>query len=213
MSEPMKQYCAKIVWRCAVVFIICTCLITCIHNRIVAASENDVVQFTCENTAAGEEMEKSMESGNPLEGSGLVFVTDLPQETDEATDAELPESRYEYLTAEEIDLLAKIVWLEARGESAEGQQAVAEVVLNRVASSQFPDTLEEVVYQKGQFATVSKIPDAEPNAAQYQVIFEAMYGENILPLDVVFFATTPENDHLWGWIGNHAFCHPYVWED
>ena len=38
------------------------------------------------------------------------------------------------LTDEEIDLLAKIVWLEANGEPVEGQEAVVEVVLNRMAS-------------------------------------------------------------------------------
>lgn len=213
MSEPMKQYCTKIVWRCAVVFIICTCLITCVHNRIVAASENEVPQITCEDTAPEGTVEKHTAKENALEGSGLVFITDLPQEVAETPDTKWPESRYDELTIEEIDLLAKIIWLEARGESAEGQQAVAEVVLNRVASSQFPDTLKEVVYQKGQFSTASRISDAEPDATQYQVIFTAMYGENILPMDVVFFATTPENDNLWGWIGNHAFCYAYRWED
>ena len=39
------------------------------------------------------------------------------------------------LTQEDIDLLAKIVWLEARGEPVEGQKAVVEVVFNRMASA------------------------------------------------------------------------------
>ena len=56
------------------------------------------------------------------------------------------------ITADDIDLLAKIVWLESRGESAEGQQAVAEVVLNRVLSADFPDNVHAVMYQPRHFS-------------------------------------------------------------
>lgn len=212
MSEPMKQYCTKIVWRCTVIFIICTCITTCVHNCIVAANGNEVTQIACENTAIAGATEKPTANEDVLEAGGLFFATDLLKEVAEPSSIEWFDSRYENLSTEETDLLARLIWLEARGETAEGQQAVAEVVLNRVASSQFPDTLDEVVYQKGQFETASRIPDASPDAMQYQAIYEAMYGENILPLDVVFFATAPENENLWGWIGNHAFCYAYQWE-
>ncbi len=45
-------------------------------------------------------------------------------------------------------LLSKLVAGEARGESYEGQVAVAAVVINRVLDPRFPDTIEEVIYQK-----------------------------------------------------------------
>ena len=48
--------------------------------------------------------------------------------------------------------LAAIVYCEARGESYEGQLAVATVVMNRVENSRFPNTIEEVISQKGQFS-------------------------------------------------------------
>ena len=51
--------------------------------------------------------------------------------------------------AAEMDCLAKTVYFEARGESEKGQRAVAAVVLNRVKSSRFPDTICEVVHQGG----------------------------------------------------------------
>ena len=51
------------------------------------------------------------------------------------------------LTQEEIDLLAKIVWLESQGEPTEGQEAVVEVVFNRMASEKYPDTLYDVLSQ------------------------------------------------------------------
>ena len=55
------------------------------------------------------------------------------------------------LNDEEIMLLSKLVAGEARGESYEGQVAVAAVVINRVKDSRFPDSLEGVIYQKMHF--------------------------------------------------------------
>jgi spore germination cell wall hydrolase CwlJ-like protein len=55
----------------------------------------------------------------------------------------------------ELDLLARLVRAEAQTEPFEGKVAVARVVINRVDSSQFPDTIKEVIYQKGQFQPVS----------------------------------------------------------
>ena len=52
-------------------------------------------------------------------------------------------------------LLARLVYAEARGESYKGQVAVAAVVLNRVASSEFPNTISGVIYQKNAFSCVS----------------------------------------------------------
>lgn len=54
-----------------------------------------------------------------------------------------------------LDLLARLVHGEARGEPYSGQVAVAAVVLNRVKSSSFPNTIAGVIYQKGAFDVVS----------------------------------------------------------
>lgn len=64
----------------------------------------------------------------------------------------------------EQDCLASAVYFEARGEQIEGQLAVAEVVLNRVASKKYPDTICEVVEQPWQFSFVNatgRIPEAD----------------------------------------------------
>lgn len=52
-------------------------------------------------------------------------------------------------------LLSKLVYAEARGETYKGQVAVAAVVLNRVASASFPNTISGVIYQSGAFSCVS----------------------------------------------------------
>ncbi|MCM3727833.1 cell wall hydrolase [Neobacillus cucumis] len=54
----------------------------------------------------------------------------------------------------ELDLLARLVRAEAESEPYQGKVAVACVVLNRVASSSFPNSIKEVIYQKGQFDPV-----------------------------------------------------------
>ena len=122
------------------------------------------------------------------------------------------EYRYEgiELTVEEKKLLAKMVWVEAQGEPLEGQQAVAEVVLNRLAADNFPDTLRGVIYADGQFRSVPKLDDARPNQTQYEAVEQALEGPYVLPKDVVFFATYAVNKNVWGQIGGHIFC--YQWD-
>ena len=144
----------------------------------------------------------------------------IPVELVHITTAETPptepiiESRYAdiVLSESDVELLARIIWLEARGECFEGQQAVAEVVFNRMLSGAFPDTLYGVIFEKGQFSTAKRVESATPGETQYRAIYEALTGPNVLPLEVVFFATSPENDNVWGTIGGHTFCYPYYWE-
>ncbi len=123
---------------------------------------------------------------------------------------EKPEADPRYgieLTWEEQQLLAKLIWLEARGESPEGQQAVAEVALNRLVSGKFGSTLEQVIYGEGQFRSTPFLDEAEAWQAQYEAIDAALSGPNVLPMNVMYFATYPENDRVWGQIGGHIFCY------
>lgn len=85
----------------------------------------------------------------------LTYIAPARPEAAEETPEELtvepePENRYAELhfSDEDVYILACLVYHEARGESFEGQVAVVEVVLNRMLSEYFPDTVEEVVFQK-----------------------------------------------------------------
>ena len=136
-----------------------------------------------------------------------------PEETaEQQEEAEEPQSRYGEITEDERELIARVIYLEARGEPAEGQQAVAEVILNRVAADNFPGSVEDVIYQEGQFSTASAIPEAAPGEAQYAAVDAAMYGDPVLPMNVVYFSREGENDDGWGPIGEHVFCYQYEWE-
>jgi len=111
------------------------------------------------------------------------------------------------LTAEDRQLLARVIWVEAQGEPEEGQQAVAEVVLNRLASERFGSTLKGVIYAENQFRSVPYLEDAKPYQAQYEAIERAIYGPYVLPENVVHFATYCTNSNVWGQIGGHIFCY------
>ena len=115
------------------------------------------------------------------------------------------------LTQEEKTLLAKLLWLECRGESYEGQQAVAEVILNRMAADNFPNTLKSIIYAEGQFPSIVDMHKAGATQTQYEAIEAALNGPYVLPIDVVFYAKFKENGNFWGQIGQHYFCYQYDW--
>ena len=123
------------------------------------------------------------------------------------------ESRYPgiQLTVEEKQLLAKVVWVEARGECAEGQQAVAEVILNRLASGGYGSSLSGVIFDEGQFRSTAFLEDAKPYQAQYMAVEGALNGPYVLPMEVVHFATYPATTNIWGEIGGHIFCYDWDW--
>ena len=113
------------------------------------------------------------------------------------------------LTEEEIDLLAKILWVEARGESDEGQKAIVEVVFNRMVSEEFPDTLYEVLSQKKpvQFTSWKLRDTAVPTEKEYNAIYDVLSGQtDILREDTVYFATSKLTSDLDVKIEHHYFC-------
>ncbi len=138
-------------------------------------------------------------------------VTQTPEIAEETP----PVSRYAGLdiSDHDIEILAALVYHEARGECFDGQVAVIEVVLNRCLSeyAYFPDTVEEVVFQKmgemWQFSPAPYLWTAEPDATQYAAVHAAIYNiENVLPVNTVFFSGAPYNDNIVAIIGNHYFC-------
>lgn len=117
------------------------------------------------------------------------------------------------ITNDELFLLSKLVASEARGESYEGQVAVAAVVINRVMDPRFPNTIEGVIYQKNAFSVVGngKIY-MDPTDSAYKAAREALYGED--PTNGAIFFWNPDIATC-SWIktldpykriGNHVFA-------
>ena len=80
-------------------------------------------------------------------------------------------------SSSDLYLLAKTIYAEGRGEPYTGQVAIGAVILNRVKSSSFPNTVAGVVYQPGAFTAVSDGQiNLEPNQTAYNAARDALGG-------------------------------------
>lgn len=117
--------------------------------------------------------------------------------------------------ANDTQLMARAINGEARGEPYEGQVAVGAVILNRVDSPQFPNTLSGVIYQAGAFTAVS---DGQINApisegsTVYKAAQDAINGWDPTGGCIYYFnPATATNKWIWSrpvvkTIGKHRFC-------
>ena len=99
--------------------------------------------------------------------------------TGDSTEPEQPKSgSVTKVTEDEYDLLLRIVHAEAGDQSLKGRIMVANVILNRVESSKFPDDIRSVVYQSGQFSPVrsGRIDTVKPDATTTKAVDEALAG-------------------------------------
>ena len=112
-----------------------------------------------------------------------------------------------------LNLLSRVVYSEARGEPYKGQVAVAAVVLNRVASPSFPNTISGVVYQSGSFDAVSDGQiNLTPDATARKAAQDALNGWDPTSGCIYYFnPATATSKWIWSRpqvikIGKHIFC-------
>jgi N-acetylmuramoyl-L-alanine amidase len=113
----------------------------------------------------------------------------------------------------DLNLLARLISAEARGEPYEGQVAVGAVVLNRVKSSAFPNSISGVIYQKGAFSAVDDGQiNLTPNDSALKAAKDAMNGWD--PTGGCLYYYNPDKTSN-RWIrsrpvvlriGSHVFC-------
>lgn len=143
-------------------------------------------------------------------GGWIFDKADMPEDPFlfDASMPEQQENRYQgyTLTPDDIYTLACFVWAEAREEPVETRQAVAEVVLNRVMSPEYPNTVRDVI-RKTEFYraadAMSRID--EPGLEQYLAVDAAMYGPYILPQDIYFYSAWEKGQDQWGQLGSYTF--------
>ncbi|GIO63406.1 cell wall hydrolase [Paenibacillus cineris] len=119
------------------------------------------------------------------------------------------------VTAEDVLLLRRIVMAEAEGEPYKGKVAVANVVLNRLRSANFPDTIRKVIYQRYQFSPVAngRFDRVKPNEDSIHAVNEALNGRKEVSDDTYYFLSLKLADDLTvhhtrtlaKTIGNHSF--------
>ena len=112
-----------------------------------------------------------------------------------------------------VDLLARLISAEARGEPYEGQVAVGAVVLNRVGHPSFPNSVAEVIYQPGAFSCLDDGQFNEPVAeSAYRAARDAMNGWDPSYGAIYYFnPVTATSKWIWARplivnIGKHRFC-------
>ena len=112
-----------------------------------------------------------------------------------------------------LNLLSRVIYGESRGESYTGQVAVGAVVMNRVRSSSFPNTISGVVYQSGAFDAVrdgqiNLTPDSTARKAAQDALngWDPSYG-------AIYYFNPSTATNKWIWsrpmtvtIGKHRFC-------
>lgn len=98
----------------------------------------------------------------------------------------------------ELLLLQKIVMAEAEGEPYKGKVAVANVVLNRLRSANFPDTIYKVIHQKSQFSPVAngRLKRVTPNEDSVKAVNAALNGQKEVSDDTYYFLSLTLADDL-----------------
>ncbi len=113
----------------------------------------------------------------------------------------------------DLNLLSRIIYGEARGEPYTGQVAIGAVVLNRVKSSSFPNTISGVIYQSGAFDAVRDGQiNLTPNSTAKKAAQDALNGWDPTYGAIYYFnPSTATNKWIWSrpmtvTIGRHRFC-------
>lgn len=140
---------------------------------------------------------------------GIIAIVNLPKNTQTEVYAANAGS------TSNVQLIARAINGEARGEPYEGQVAVGAVILNRVKSSQFPNSIAGVIYQEGAFTAVSdgqiNVPIDEGSTV-YKAAKDAMNGWDPTGGCIYYFnPNTATNKWIWSrpqvkTIGKHIFC-------
>lgn len=143
-------------------------------------------------------------SGGWIYNPGAVgerpFIYEAPVNTDAFRYGEMQ------LSQEDKDLIARLVCAEGESEPFEGQQGIAEVILNRMAAGNFPSTAKGVIHAEGQFLAANNLHLMNPTHIQYEAVERAFNGPYVLEGDVVFFSKFAVNDNVFTTIGSHIFC-------
>jgi len=114
----------------------------------------------------------------------MVIVESASEETEEEGEEEESEI---LLEEAEIELIAQTVEAEAGNQSYIGKRLVVATVLNRVNHEAFPDTIEEVISQPGQFSTYPELKDIEATEDDYEAVYEEL--QQTCNSSVLFFRT------------------------
>lgn len=170
--------------------------------------------------------------GNPTADAAEATVAETTEVTEEPTietepptptemesaEETTPPTEQPY-TAEELEMMALVIYQEAGGDASsdETRLMVGTVVMNRVADSQFPDTLYGVLTQRAQYGLLywtglvwperaSYASEAHAVARAYECAERILLGERFLPEDVIFQAEFEQGTETVAYSDGMYFC-------
>ena len=213
---PDKKFTIAIVVIYVAIFL--TMIIT-----ILATNDFHNVQITNENFIVKQSLNNTLNTTVPATINTInlnvgdvttkenATTTNLYQETiQEETTEETTIQEETVNSYSDTDLynLTHLIYGESSGCSYEHQLYVGSVVLNRVNDNRFPNTIEDVIFQKGQYACIydgnfNKLPDTQ---AETVAKFLLENGSQI-PENVIFQANFIQGKGVWKQIGNTYFCY------
>lgn len=198
----------------------------------IMMDEGEVVSSAASVQTMAPQTETKRISGNPssdVQGANSKSVQDQAESTSIASRGQQLETQSnsesqnneklasgklsnDGITKTDLELLARVIYAEARGEDFEGQVAVGAVVLNRLKDTRFPKTIQDVVFQPGAFtAVVDNQIHLTPDEEAYQAAETALAGKDPTGGALYYFNPKTATDR---WIksrpvlkriGNHTF--------
>lgn len=150
-----------------------------------------LVQDPCGSHYIAEELKEGFLTGFSEEDVSTGFrygwiydKSAVPKNIARYADTEKPAATNRYrklkLTPAEKQLLARAVYVLGHGECAEGQQAMVEVILNRLLSSEYPDELREILFGDEPMCDMARLNEAQLTSVQYRIVERALEGPYIL---------------------------------
>ena len=194
-------------------------------DNMMAKAQKDLKEKLSQIDAKENEITAEEEALASIKGNIAELQRKLAEElklSQEAANAAWRDISQVTFGPEDKKMLANLIYCEARGESYAGKLAVGSVVVNRILSSKYPNTMEGVIYQKSQFAPVTSTKNSfiealamdkaswPGGAGCYKAAEEAMSGitnvENCLYFQTISYLQQVDRLHVVRYvIGNHGF--------
>lgn len=176
-----------------------------------------LITIICKGTEDRAEIKTAAEEMESMSRIEIVIPepTPEPEAPEPQTEAKFQDLHSMDWDADESYLLAKIAMAEAEGEGTEGKAMVIMVVLNRVWSNDFPGTIEEVIFEDGQFSPTQdgRFEAVEPGAECWEALRMIMVEKWDESEGALYFEATYNGENTWHsrnleyikTVGNHNF--------
>ena len=204
----------KKIWKIVIPYLIFFFVLACLislpivgYNLIKVNKALEEIEIELVNKNL--ELEQAILKIQTLEEENITLGKEIAKQRERQTKIATSRSRnYSRETWNDEELLARIIFAEAGGSTEEDMLLVGNVVLNRVASNRFPNTIKEVIYAPGQYAptwngAIHKTPSQEAGDCAEKLL----NGERFCPENVVFQAQFKQGSGVWKQVNSHYYCY------